>query len=59
MVDFAVTLVGGMTPYLLFKLKEWLRNRSITKTSKFHHNYFESIDKFFEEQDQLDSYMYN
>jgi len=47
MVDFAVTLVGGMTPYLVFKLKEWIRERSIVKTSKFHHNYYESIDTFF------------
>lgn len=48
MVDFLVTLIGGVSPYLVFRLKEWLRNRSIAKTCKFHHNYYESIDSFFE-----------
>ena len=48
MVDFVTTLIGGITPYLVFKLKEWLRERSIVKTSKFHHNFYESIDSFFE-----------
>ncbi len=47
MVDFVTTLIGGATPYLVFKLKEWMRQRSTAKTSKFQHSYYESIDSFF------------
>lgn len=58
MVDFATTIIGAFTPYLIFKLKEWLKNRQITKTSKFNGSFYESIDRFYEEQDRMDSYMY-
>lgn len=58
MVDFATTIVGAITPYLVFKGKEWWESRQITKTSKFNYSFFESIDNFYEEQDRMDSYMY-
>lgn len=58
MVDFATTIIGAITPYLIFKGKEWWESRQIHKTSKFNYSFFESIDNFYEEQDRMDTYMY-
>ena len=41
------------------KVKEWLAAREGKKGCKFNTSFFESIDRFYEEQDSMDSYMYN
>jgi hypothetical protein len=58
MVDMAVTIVNALLPYLLFKLSEYLEKRNL-KSTKFAYNFFEAIDDFYEEQDKMQTYMFN
>ena len=59
MVDLVVTIIGGVLPFVMIKVKEWLAAREGKKGCKFNTSFFESIDRFYEEQDSMDSYMYN
>jgi hypothetical protein len=59
MVDMAVTVVGALLPFVMFKVNDWLESRKKIKSSKFNVSFFESIDQFYEEQDKMESYMFN
>lgn len=59
MTDMALSVVGAILPLAMFKLKQWLEGRKKVKSSKMNQSFFESIDQFYEEQDKMESYMYN
>jgi hypothetical protein len=59
MVDMATTVVGALLFFLMFKINDWLESRKKKKTAKFNYSFFESIDNFYEEQDKMESYMFN
>lgn len=54
-----MTVVGALLPFLMFKINDWLASRVKKKTAKFNYSFFESIDNFYEEQDKMESYMFN
>lgn len=57
-VDLAITIVMAFVPLLMFRVKEYLKNKKRSRDVTFNTNYFESIDRFYEEQDGMQSYMY-
>lgn len=59
MVDMATTVVGAIVPFLMFKVNDYLESRKKKKVAKFNFSFFESIDTFYEEQDKMESYMFN
>lgn len=59
LVDLLMTVLGAFIPFISFKVREYLNRRKVKQQVKFNKNYFESIDRFYEEQDQMDTYMYN
>lgn len=58
LVDFVMTIVGALTPYLTFVIMGWLRGKP-KHDAQFNVNNFEAIDEFYEEQDYMSTYMYN
>lgn len=48
MVDMAMTIVGALLPFVMFKVNDYLESRKNKKVAKFNYSFFESIDNFYE-----------
>ena len=54
-----MTIIAAFIPYISFKVNEYLAKKEKNQDTTFNINYFESIDEFYEEQDQMSTFMYN
>ena len=58
-IDLLTTVAMAFLPYLMFRYQQYSNNRMKSNSMvSFNNNYFESIDPFYEEQDQMPTYMY-
>ena len=58
LVEFAVTIVMAFVPLIMFRVNMYLTNKGKNQDLTFNTNYFESVDKFYEEQSRMQSYMF-